>query len=82
MWNLRNETNRTCELRKRGKPRSSLNCREQADSYYRRERERGGLNRCWGLRRTLVMSTKWCVEVLNHYIVHLKPMLHCMLTRF
>lgn len=27
-----------------------------------------------------VMSTGCCMEVLNHYIVHLKLMLHCMLT--
>lgn len=33
------------------------------------------LNRWWGLRKALVMSTGWW----NHSIVHLKWILHCML---
>ena len=32
----------------------------------------GRLNRCWGLRRALVMSTRCCIQALNHYIIHLK----------
>lgn len=33
-----------------------------------------------GLRRALVMNFRCCVEVWNHYIVHLRPILHCMFT--
>ena len=28
------------------------------------------------------MSTGCCIEVFNHYIVHLKLVLHCMLTNY
>ena len=41
----------------------------------------GGWFKWWGLRKAfVVMSTRWCMEVLNHYIVHWKLILHCMLT--
>ena len=40
-----------------------------------------GGNRWWGLRRALVViSTRWCMEVVNHCIVHPKLISHCMLT--
>ena len=36
-----------------------------------------------GLKRALVvMSTQWYMEVLNHCIVHLKLIIHCMLTNW
>lgn len=36
-------------------------------------------NRWWGLSCILVtMSTGWCVEMLNHYSVRLKLVLHCI----
>ena len=41
-----------------------------------------GLNRWWGLRSALVMSTGCWMEVLNRYIVHRKLTLHCMLTNW
>ena len=28
------------------------------------------------------MSTRCCMEVLNHYIVHLKLILHCIITNW
>ena len=31
------------------------------------------------LKTNFVMSPGCCMEVLNHYIVHLKLLLHCML---
>ena len=32
-----------------------------------------GLNRWWGSRSALVdVSAEWCMEMLNHYTVHLK----------
>lgn len=31
-----------------------------------------GENRWWGLRSKFVMSTRWCLKLLNHYMVHLK----------
>ena len=42
-----------------------------------------GLNRCWVLRRAhVLMSTGCCMGVLNHFIVHLRLVLHCMLANW
>ena len=57
--------------------KQTLNYREVVVS--RGEMGGAGLNRWWGLRSAfVVMSTRYCMEVLNHYIVHLKLILHCM----
>ena len=36
----------------------------------------------WGLSSALVMSIRSGMEVSNHYIVHLKLIIHCMLTNW
>lgn len=59
--------------RQTDKPKNRLLIMEYKHGY-----QGGGgdvLNRWWGLRKALVMSTGWW----NHYIVHLKWILHCML---
>lgn len=39
------------------------------------------VNRWWRKRALAVISTGYCMEVLNYYTVHLKSALHCMLTK-
>ena len=34
-----------------------------------------------GIKECTYMSTKWCMQVLNHYIVHMKLILNCMTAR-
>ena len=76
MWSLRNRWARE----KREKPRETLSCTEGTDDYQRGGEWGDGWNRWWGLRGALVMmSTGWCMEVLNHYNEHLKLIQHCML---
>ena len=58
----------------------TLNYREETDGYQRVGRGEDGWNRWWGLRRALLMGIGCCMEALNHYIVHLKVVLHCILT--
>ena len=74
MWNLRKNEQRgeKSQIKK-----WTLNYREQ-----RGGRWEHGLNRWWELRSTLVMGTECCMAVLNHYIVYLKLILHCMLTNW
>ena len=52
------------------------NTRKQTDSYQRGSG--GGVGS--GIKKALVMSTGYCMEMLNRYVVHLKLILHCMLT--
>ena len=84
MWNLRNKINKQEGKKERGRQtkKQILDYREQTDGY-----QKGGWwgtrgNRGWGLRRAFVISTKCCMKVLNHYIVHLKLILHYMLTNW
>ena len=37
-------------------------------------------SRWWGCRAAVIMSTGCCMEMLNHYILHLKVILHWMFT--
>ena len=41
-----------------------------------------GLNRRWGLRSVLMLSTACCMEVMNHYIAYLKLILNYMLSNW
>ena len=62
--------------------KQTLNYRKQTDGYQKGDlgQEDGGYG-CWGLRSALaVKSTGYCMEVFNHSIVHLKQILHSMLT--
>ena len=59
--------------------KNTINYREQSDGYWRGGGLEDGLNRRWRLRSALVvMSTGCCMEVLNHYTVHLKLISPCM----
>ena len=52
--------------RERQTKKQTLNYREQTDGYQKGDGWEDGLNRQWGLRRALGMSTGYCMEVLNH----------------
>ena len=73
--------NREREREREGNQKQAPNYREQTGKHQREGGWRDELNRLLGLRNPLtVMSTGCSMEMLNHYIVHLKPILHCMLT--
>ena len=79
MWNLTNKTNkqRGKKERERGKPRNRLLTIQNKVRVTRGGGGwRDGLYRWWGLRTALVISTRCCIEMLNHHIVYLKPILH------
>ena len=68
--------------RERQTKKWTLNYREQTDGYQRGCGWRNGWNRWWRLRNAFVMSTRCCMEGLNHYTAHLKLISHCMLTNW
>ena len=86
-WQVPHDFTPSCNLRKKpirkrkkkdwGTPRKWLWPIENT-LMVRGEVGRGWVNRWWGLRSALVMSTR-CMQVLNHYIVHLKLILQCTL---
>ena len=80
MWNLRNKTDEHMgggkkEKERGNKPWETLKDRKQTEGWWGDE-----LDVWWALRRVLVMSTGCCMLVINHWILFLKPILHCMLT--
>ena len=77
MLNLRNKTWTKGE--KRDKPKKTrLNYGEQMVNKGRWMR--GWVKQVKGIKRTLIMmSTKKCIELLNHHRVHLKLIQHCIL---
>ena len=74
MWNLRNKTNQLRgKKRERDKPRHRLLTLENIDMVTSGNMRVDGGNRCWGLRSALALVSTGCwMEVLNHYIIHLK----------
>ena len=58
--------------RKRQTKKETLDYRKQTDGYQKGSGRGDVWNRWWGLRSALVVSTGWCVELLNHYIVQLR----------
>lgn len=84
VWNLRNKTNeqRGKKERERDKPRKKTLDYRELMLTRGGNGGGGGWNRWWGLKRVLVMSTWWCTELLNYYIVYLKLVEHCTLTNW
>ena len=58
----------------------TLKYREQTDGYQREGEWRVWGSRWWGWRGALIMSTGCCMGILNHHMLHMNLILHCMLT--